>query len=352
MIFSVLPISALAAEEPSVNFTYIAEAADLQEIGTIQSDDGTELKVRLLTIDSSNYNYVSTQNAKTGLIFTTEHKLDDLTSDRISRHYKGSDEYSAGLELYNTLKDKLSQETLEKLDSEATQTCFYNAKQGRKKIDGKNQWVVTEVYGILIIQWTNGELIIPDKTALQAAIDAAPKAEDGTYYTSGDRYNGKTATGSKGSFWADYQKALQTATSVNNNASVNQAAIDEALAALQASIDNLIPTTQVNATALYESLNNKLVYDTIPAAKDRVKEAYSAATWNVFEPARTEVETLLSKLFDENGNATEYNEVGKQAEIDAAAEKLIEANKNTSLTSSVYPTTRKERTELLFICLR
>ena len=344
MIFSVLPISVLAADEPSVNFTYIAEAADLQEIGTIQSDDGTELKVRLLTIDSSSYNYVSTQNSKTGLIFTTEHKLDDLTSDRISLHYKGSDEYSAGLELYNTLKDKLSQETLEKLDSEATQTCFYNAKQGRKRIDGKRQWVVTEVYGILIIQWTNGELIIPDKTDLQAAIDAAPKAEDGTYYTSGDRYNGKTATGSKGSFWADYQKALQTATSVNNDASVNQAAIDEALAALQASIDNLIPITQVNATALYESLNNKLVYDTIPAAKDRVKEAYSAATWNVFEPARTEVETLLSKLFDENGNATEYNEVGKQAEIDAAAEKLIEANKNLfDLRSLDYYQERADR---------
>lgn len=35
---------------------------------------------------------------------------------------------------------------------------------------------------------------MPDKTALQAAIDAAPKAEDGAYYTANDSYNGKRET--------------------------------------------------------------------------------------------------------------------------------------------------------------
>ena len=40
-------------------------------------------------------------------------------------------------------------------------------------------------------------------------------------------------------------------------AATSQEQVDDAVAALQAAIDNLIPTSRVNATALYEALNTK-----------------------------------------------------------------------------------------------
>ena len=106
-----------------------------------------------------------------------------------------------------------------------------------------------------------------DTAPLQAAIDAAPKAEDGKYYTSGDRYNGKAAdtilndkNGWNGSFWKEYQKALAGAQRALTNAG-SQAKLDEAAAALQAAIAKLIPTDRVNATALYETVTGDWMWD-------------------------------------------------------------------------------------------
>lgn len=107
-----------------------------------------------------------------------------------------------------------------------------------------------------------------DTAPLQAAIDAAPKAEDGKYYTSGDRYNGKAAdtilndkNGWNGSFWKEYQKALAGAQRALTNAG-SQAKLDAAAAALQAAIAKLIPTDRVNATALYEALHTDWRWNT------------------------------------------------------------------------------------------
>ncbi len=99
----------------------------------------------------------------------------------------------------------------------------------------------------MVYLWTKG-----DTAQLDALIKSAPT--DG-YYTENDRYNAKTKATSKTSFWAEYQSALTAARAANVSTST-QAKVDSALKNLQAAIGNLIPTTQVNPTALYETLQN------------------------------------------------------------------------------------------------
>ena len=146
-----------------------------------------------------------------------------------------------------------------------------------------------------------------DKKALQATIDAAPKADDGTYYTKIDRYNGKTT--SKG-FWKDYQTVLQQAESVNNDDSAKQAAVDAATAALQAAIDNLIPTSQLNPTRLYEAVQQYKSYT------DEWFEDFTENSVVRFRAKLAEAEAYLNSLFDEEGNPTEENVPANQEKAD------------------------------------
>ena len=170
---------------------------------------------------------------------------------------------------------------------------------------------------VILLQF--GEPVILDKSALQAAIDGAPKAEDGTYYTSGDRFNG--AKYLSGSFWTEYQNALNHAKNILQTA-IKQTTLDAAVDPLRAAIANLIPTTQVNPTILYETLKNYtgVFYEN--------STSYTPDTWAAFDAARTAGHALLDGLFDENGNATAANTAEKQSEIDAAAAALTEAAKN------------------------
>ena len=161
-----------------------------------------------------------------------------------------------------------------------------------------------------------------DKTALAEAINNAPT---NGYFTENDRYNGKkssTITNKNSGFWAVYQAALKKANVVNEDISSTQKQVDAAVAALQAAIGNLIPTTQVNPTILYETLNRYtgVFYEN--------STSYTPDTWAAFDAARTAGHALLDGLFDENGNATAANTAEKQSEIDAAAATLTEAAEN------------------------
>ena len=201
---------------------------------------------------------------------------------------------------------------------------------------------------VLLLQF--GEPTPLDRTALQAAIDAAPKAEDGKYYTSGDRYNGKAAdtivndknVGWDGSFWKEYQKALANAKKALDTAD-SQEKLDAAAAALQAAIAKLIPTTQVNATALHEMLHGEWVWQAngpsdyaLHNKKTAILgvnpvEAVSAdnttpGTYAAFLADKAQGEALLAQLYDESGNPTAANTADKQALVDklgAATSRLI-----------------------------
>ena len=161
-----------------------------------------------------------------------------------------------------------------------------------------------------------------DKTALAEAINNAPSEG---YFTENDRYNGKkssTITDTNSGFWAVYQAALTKAKTVNEDISSTQKQVDAAVAALQAAMANLIPTTQVNPTILYETLNRYtgVFYEN--------STSYTPDTWAAFDAARTAGHALLDGLFDENGNATAANTAEKQGEIDAAAATLTKAAEN------------------------
>ena len=316
MAVSLLPVSAFAAEDaPAVKFEYSPPDSDVKVIGTYQVDDDTKWDVRLVTVDSTQYNYVATINSKTGVISTVKHAIGDVlpAGDRIASHYKNSEMYKAGAQLYTQLKDNLK--LTEELNADATQTCFYNFKYTAR---GKK---VTAVYGILIIQWTAGELVIPDKTALQTAIGSAPTADDGKYYTTGDRFNGKNT--SQNGFWADYQSVLQAANKTNENASAPQIQIDNAVTALQAAIANLIPTSRVNATALYETLNTKWCWygadHMLSTAGDPVSaDNCTTLSWPPYAKALKDGQALLDTLY-ENGTPTDDNIAAKQEAVDKLA---------------------------------
>lgn len=167
----------------------------------------------------------------------------------------------------------------------------------------------------LIVKWTRAKEA--DKTDLAQAINEGLNCTSDAYYTSNDRYNGKDI--SESGFWADFQSLLSSAQSVNSDASALQARVDQAAAALRAAIDNLIPTTQVNATALYEALQ------TYSGTLYSDAAYYSAVSWPAFSAARTEAQALLSSLFDAEGNATAANKAEQQDDLDAAISALAAA---------------------------
>ena len=320
MAVSLLPVSVLAAEDtPAVQAEYVLRDSDVKVIGTYQVDEDTTWDVQLVTVDSIKYNYIRPFDyTKTGVISTEKYKVDDDVAGKyVTSHYKGSETYESGIRLYDQMKDHLNLTVADALESTATKTCFYNFKIKGRPDKAK----VKEICGLLIIQWTAGEFVTPDKTKLQEAIETAPTADSGKYYTTGDKFNGKN-TNPKG-FWAQYQTKLKSAKRINTSTIVTQEKIDNAVAGLQAAIANLIPTTQVNPTILHETLR-------IMHASGFYEDAtrYTPNTWAPFDAARTAAQALLDGLFDENGNATAANTAEKQSEIDAAVAALTEAEKN------------------------
>ena len=309
-----------AADAPAVKFEYSPPDSEVKVIGTYQVDQDTKWDVRLVTVNSTKYNCIQThRNTETGVISTEMHKVGDaVTPDNyVMIHYKGSDTYESGIRLYDQMKGHLKLTDADALESTATQTCFYNFK-----ITGRpSKATVKEICGLLIIQWTAGEFVAPDKTRLQDAVENAPTADSGKYYTTGDRFNGKN-TSQKG-FWADYQSVLQAANKTNENASATQIQIDNAVAELGAAIDNLIPTTQVNATALYEALNTKWCWQGEDHMLSTVGDPVSAdnctfLSWQPYAKALKDAQALLDTLY-ENGTPTDDNTAAKQGEVDKLA---------------------------------
>lgn len=309
-----------AADAPAVEFTYSPPDSEVKVIGTYQVDEDTTWNVRLVTVNSTKYNCIRThRDTETGVISTEMHKVGDaVTPDNyVMIHYKGSDTYESGIRLYDQMKGHLNLTDADALESTATQTCFYNFKiKGRP-----SKATVKEICGLLIIQWTAGEFVAPDKTKLQEAIENAPTAASGKYYTTGDKFNGKN-TSQKG-FWADYQSVLQAANKTNEDASATQERIDNAVAELGAAIANLIPTTQVNATALYEALNTKWCWQgedhMLSTAGDPVSaDNCTFLSWQPYAKALKDAQALLDTLY-ENGTPTDDNTAAKQGEVDKLA---------------------------------
>lgn len=176
-----------------------------------------------------------------------------------------------------------------------------------------------ENFGILIQVAGGGTLTDSQKKPLT---DLLATVADGNnnYIQSGDRYNGKktdTITSKNGSFWAEFtaangprakaQKALQDAKTAED--------ITAAVTELNTAIQKLIPTSQLNATYLYETLQQYnyseeyLENCTVPSAQG-------------FRAVRSEAQNYFNTLFNADGSATSVNIAANQQTADDYADAL------------------------------
>ena len=143
---------------------------------------------------------------------------------------------------------------------------------------------------------------------LQAEIKKVTGDNEANWHRENDRYNGRDT--STNGFWMDMQAALAVANNCIGNPGT-QDIVDAAKASLSDAISKLIPTTQVNATGLYEAVQ----------AYEKLNESdYTSGSWALRSEAVAKAEAMLAELFDEDGDATDANTAGRQAEADALAE--------------------------------
>ena len=172
--------------------------------------------------------------------------------------------------------------------------------------------------GYIIIECVDDTPDTPDAntTNLQETVKKVTDENADNFYHSGDRWNGRHW--SKDGFWADMQPALTTAQNLIANPKVEQSVVDDANTALSDKIAELIPITEANSTALYETVNTTWCWqqgelsDTTgtPVSADNC----TAITWDAYEAAWAAAKTLLDSLYVD-GTAPA---IDRQPELDAA----------------------------------
>ena len=164
-----------------------------------------------------------------------------------------------------------------------------------------------------------------NKSDLATKITEAEGKNASNCKTEDDRYNAGTKVVSEKGFWSDFQTALTSAKSVNENANAAQADVDSALEALTATMANLIPAEQINPTNLYETIER------CKKSNDDLK-GYNDKTVNAYCKALTEANAYLDSLFQKDAETgkiepTTENVADNQGKADGYAEKLTNAVK-------------------------
>ena len=136
------------------------------------------------------------------------------------------------------------------------------------------------------------------------------------YYQAEDYYSGKT-TSSDG-FWQDFQTALKTAKEILDNITATQEDVNGATASLNAAIANLIPANQVNATVLYEAIQEV-------ESRGYRQEDYTPETWTAYKTVYEKGKAYLASLYDQDGNPTTENKAEHQDTVEQYAEELLAA---------------------------
>ena len=242
-----------------------------------------------------------------------------------------------GQTLYNSLPENFRSSL--PASEDVDRLCFFLMLYGQPSASNSTKQVI-EITGIVLLECKKAPQI--DKTELASALERVSLPTN--RYTSGDRYNGIKP--SKTGFWAEMQAVISAAQAVYDNDNATQKQVDAATAsldttnensALSKAIANLIPETEVNATVLYEAVQD---------ATAKSESQYTAATWTPFAESKVAAETMLAELYDaETREATERNWGPKhegtpgddaitQDKVDAAATALTQAQGNLCLASS------------------
>ena len=158
-----------------------------------------------------------------------------------------------------------------------------------------------------------------NKKLLEERLNSVPKTG---YYTENDRFNGTEI--SENGFWAEMQSIVSAARDIYNNDGASQTQVDAAAAslnledntsALSKAVSRLIPTSQLNATYLYETLQQYnyseeyLENCTVPSAQG-------------FRAVRSEAQNYFDTLFNSDGSATSVNIAANQKTADDYADAL------------------------------
>ena len=300
MAVSLLPVSAFAVDgEVDTSLVFVDNQGNQYPVEINNAVKEIRLPGADLVISFSGNLFVATVPKGTNLTFDQESTWEDITG------------------FYRFQKSFLSanlQECLDELSAiSSIEVDGYSVDEGLcflTKADFDN---FTGEDALLLILKKNTFTTEP----LQTAINNAPTTG---YYTVGDRWNGKTI--SENGFWADYQSTLAKAKAMLTAAS-SQEQVDDTVAALQAAIDNLIPTSRVNATALYETLNTKWCWygedHMLSTAGDPVSaDNCTTLSWPPYAKAVKDGQALLDTLY-ENGTPTDDNIAAKQEAVDKLA---------------------------------
>ena len=196
-----------------------------------------------------------------------------------------------------------------------------------KFISGGNTyycWCFLDTYAVLLQYGKNS--YETDKTKLNDTIASVTGENAAKYFQSNDRWNGNTT--SENGFWSDMLPKLKYAQEVASGDGYSQDSVDTAAAALQAAIANLIPTSRVNATALYEALNTDWRWNLSNSLQEGWPENTlwekpsadncTSLSWQPYAKAVKDGQALLDKLY-ENGNPTDENTDTKQEAVDKLA---------------------------------
>ena len=172
--------------------------------------------------------------------------------------------------------------------------------------------------GIIVQYASGGESADTTELANEVARVTGENAKN--WHQTNDKWNGKTW--SEKGFWNELTAPLAIAQEMVEKGS-SELAVKDATAALQAAIANLIPTTQVNATALYEALNTKWCWygedHMLSAAGDPVSaDNCTPLSWQPYAKALKDGQALLEQLY-KDGKPTDENTASKQGEVDKLA---------------------------------
>ena len=322
LLFGLLPTTVFAAS----TYTMTAKT-DATMLGKSTAYNGTELDVYKVTLDTTLYDSITFYKSCAVKLPETGKKPSDQGITTITSVSSKDDlNYTSGQTCYTTFSKYLTDEIKTQIKGSVAEKnvigfFWYQSKIGK----------VADIFGFLIIEWPDNNIPeVPDANidALQETVKKVTGENADNFYHSGDRWNGRHW--SKGGFWADMQPALTTAQNLIANPKVEQSVVDDANTALSEKIDELIPITEANSTALYETVNTTWRWrqgelsDTTgtPVSADNC----TAITWDAYEAAWIAAKTLLDSLYVDGTAPAIDRQPGLDAAVSAAdPHKLVNA---------------------------
>ena len=177
-------------------------------------------------------------------------------------------------------------------------------------------------FGILIqVKQSSSGLTDDQKAPLKEIYDSVTGDNEKNWYQTGDRYNGNkadTITDRNSGFWAEFTKKggpRDQAKATLESPTTTEDKIKIAAAKLTAERAKLIPKTELNATKLYETLQQynygeEYLEDcTVPSAQG-------------FRAVRSEAQNYFNTLFNADGSATSVNIAANRQTADDYADAL------------------------------